>query len=155
MHGHEHLSLHVEPNSWNGPCHPTIDWLPERHGYDTRGEGHTPCLEAQNPTSYKALMRHSSWKTVSRRAAEESYRVLGCNLSSPHSSTAASACLGVLTAARAAQVTGGRNGYGAKLANIFSTEFTIETCDGKSLYTQVSLRTFQGFMPRTRTVPSS
>ena len=29
------------------------------------------------------------------------------------------------------QVTGGRNGYGAKLANIFSTEFTIETCDGK------------------------
>lgn len=29
------------------------------------------------------------------------------------------------------QVTGGRNGYGAKLANIFSTEFTVETCDGK------------------------
>ena len=29
------------------------------------------------------------------------------------------------------QVTGGRNGYGAKLANIFSTEFVIETCDGK------------------------
>ncbi len=28
------------------------------------------------------------------------------------------------------QITGGRNGYGAKLANIFSTEFTIETCDG-------------------------
>lgn len=28
------------------------------------------------------------------------------------------------------QVTGGRNGYGAKLTNIFSTEFTIETCDG-------------------------
>lgn len=28
------------------------------------------------------------------------------------------------------QVTGGRNGYGAKLANIFSTEFIIETCDG-------------------------
>ena len=28
------------------------------------------------------------------------------------------------------QVTGGRNGYGAKLANIFSNEFTIETCDG-------------------------
>ena len=28
------------------------------------------------------------------------------------------------------QVTGGRNGYGAKLANIFSTEFTVETCDG-------------------------
>ena len=29
------------------------------------------------------------------------------------------------------QVTGGRNGYGAKLANIFSTEFVIQTCDGK------------------------
>lgn len=27
------------------------------------------------------------------------------------------------------KVVGGRNGYGAKLANIFSTEFTIETCD--------------------------
>ncbi len=25
---------------------------------------------------------------------------------------------------------GGRNGYGAKLANIFSTEFIVETCDG-------------------------
>ena len=25
------------------------------------------------------------------------------------------------------QVTGGRNGYGAKLCNIFSTEFTVET----------------------------
>jgi DNA gyrase/topoisomerase IV subunit B len=35
------------------------------------------------------------------------------------------------------QVTGGRNGYGAKLANIFSTEFTIETCDGKGQYKQV------------------
>lgn len=31
----------------------------------------------------------------------------------------------------ALQITGGRNGYGAKLANIFSTEFIIETCDGK------------------------
>merc|ERR1712225_126594 len=28
------------------------------------------------------------------------------------------------------KVTGGRNGYGAKLANIFSTSFAIETCDG-------------------------
>ncbi len=25
------------------------------------------------------------------------------------------------------KVTGGRNGFGAKLANIFSTEFTVET----------------------------
>lgn len=29
------------------------------------------------------------------------------------------------------KVTGGRNGYGAKLANIFSTQFIVETCDGK------------------------
>jgi hypothetical protein len=29
------------------------------------------------------------------------------------------------------QITGGRNGYGAKLANIFSTKFSVETCDGK------------------------
>eukprot|EP00976_Prorocentrum_cordatum_P108418 1194839-Prorocentrum_minimum.AAC.3 len=28
------------------------------------------------------------------------------------------------------QVVGGRNGYGAKLANVFSTEFVVETCDG-------------------------
>ena len=28
------------------------------------------------------------------------------------------------------KVTGGRNGYGAKLANIFSTEYVVETCDG-------------------------
>ena len=30
------------------------------------------------------------------------------------------------------QVVGGRNGYGAKLANVFSTEFTVQTCDGKN-----------------------
>src|SRR3982750_2769369 len=29
------------------------------------------------------------------------------------------------------KVTGGRNGYGAKLCNVFSTEFTIETVDSK------------------------
>ncbi|KAL4420378.1 hypothetical protein ABPG77_002318 [Micractinium sp. CCAP 211/92] len=29
------------------------------------------------------------------------------------------------------KVTGGRNGYGAKLANIFSTKFVVETADGK------------------------
>lgn len=28
------------------------------------------------------------------------------------------------------KTTGGRNGYGAKLTNIFSTEFVIETADG-------------------------
>lgn len=37
------------------------------------------------------------------------------------------------------KVTGGRNGYGAKLANIFSKEFIVETCDGarKRRYKQV------------------
>eukprot|EP00931_Biecheleriopsis_adriatica_P072603 TRINITY_DN46_c1_g1_i1.p1 TRINITY_DN46_c1_g1~~TRINITY_DN46_c1_g1_i1.p1 ORF type:complete len:1267 (-),score=369.54 TRINITY_DN46_c1_g1_i1:40-3531(-) len=35
------------------------------------------------------------------------------------------------------KVVGGRNGYGAKLANVFSTEFTVETCDGKNRFTQV------------------
>ena len=30
------------------------------------------------------------------------------------------------------KVTGGRNGYGAKLTNIYSTEFTLETVDSKS-----------------------
>lgn len=38
------------------------------------------------------------------------------------------------------KTTGGRNGYGAKLTNIFSTEFVVETADGKRLkkYKQVS-----------------
>ena len=31
---------------------------------------------------------------------------------------------------------GGKNGYGAKLTNIFSKKFTVETCDGKQLYKQ-------------------
>src|SRR5438270_13263697 len=30
------------------------------------------------------------------------------------------------------KVTGGRNGYGAKLCNIFSTEFTVETSNKQS-----------------------
>ena len=35
------------------------------------------------------------------------------------------------------KVTGGRNGFGAKLANIFSSEFVIETgTKGKKLYSQ-------------------
>lgn len=34
------------------------------------------------------------------------------------------------------KITGGRNGYGAKLTNIFSTKFVIETCDGKHKYKQ-------------------
>ncbi|CAK9047877.1 DNA topoisomerase 2-alpha (DNA topoisomerase II [Durusdinium trenchii] len=37
----------------------------------------------------------------------------------------------------ACKVVGGRNGYGAKLANVFSTEFKVETCDGKSRFCQV------------------
>ncbi|ORZ40275.1 DNA topoisomerase [Catenaria anguillulae PL171] len=35
------------------------------------------------------------------------------------------------------KVVGGRNGYGAKLCNIFSTRFVIETADTKKKYTQV------------------
>ena len=37
------------------------------------------------------------------------------------------------------KTTGGRNGFGAKLANIFSTQFVIETADGerKKKYKQV------------------
>jgi DNA topoisomerase II len=34
------------------------------------------------------------------------------------------------------RVTGGRNGYGAKLANVFSSKFWIEIGDGKKLYKQ-------------------
>ena len=30
------------------------------------------------------------------------------------------------------KVTGGRNGYGAKLCNIFSTKFVVETCSADS-----------------------
>lgn len=44
------------------------------------------------------------------------------------------------------KTTGGRNGYGAKLTNIFSTEFIIETADGKrqKKYKQV----FPFFVPK-------
>ena len=34
------------------------------------------------------------------------------------------------------RVTGGRNGYGAKLANVFSSKFKIDICDGKKIYDQ-------------------
>jgi DNA topoisomerase II len=34
------------------------------------------------------------------------------------------------------KLTGGRNGYGAKLANIYSREFTVETADKKQKYKQ-------------------
>lgn len=47
------------------------------------------------------------------------------------------------------KTTGGRNGYGAKLTNIFSTEFVIETADGKrqKKYKQVTVRLFLFFPP--------
>ena len=35
------------------------------------------------------------------------------------------------------KTTGGRNGYGAKLCNIFSTEFVVETADKQQKYKQV------------------
>lgn len=34
------------------------------------------------------------------------------------------------------RVVAGTNGYGAKLTNVFSKQFTISTCDGKKLFTQ-------------------
>jgi len=34
------------------------------------------------------------------------------------------------------RVTGGRNGYGAKLANVFSSKFSIKISDGKKIYLQ-------------------
>merc|ERR1719230_2282882 len=34
------------------------------------------------------------------------------------------------------KVTGGRNGFGAKLTNIFSTRFIVETAGGSKLYRQ-------------------
>lgn len=39
------------------------------------------------------------------------------------------------------KVTGGRNGYGAKLCNIFSTEFSVQTAcsDSNRMFKQVSL----------------
>lgn len=59
------------------------------------------------------------------------------------------------------KVTGGRNGYGAKLANIFSTEFVVETADGKRgrSYRQVSFSCFsfvrRGTKTRKKTLKSS
>jgi DNA topoisomerase-2 len=37
----------------------------------------------------------------------------------------------------AEKVVGGKNGYGAKLTNIYSREFTVRTCDSKMVYEQV------------------
>eukprot|EP00762_Andalucia_godoyi_P008192 ANDGO_07423.mRNA.1 DNA topoisomerase 2 len=36
-----------------------------------------------------------------------------------------------------ARVVGGRNGYGAKLANVFSSQFSVDLCDGTTAYKQV------------------
>lgn len=58
--------------------------------------------------------------------------------------------------------TGGRNGYGAKLCNIFATKFTVETCDGYKKYKQTwtnnmgqvgkpSVRTMKSANPKTFT----
>jgi DNA topoisomerase-2 len=43
------------------------------------------------------------------------------------------------------KTTGGRNGYGAKLTNIFSTEFVIETADGHRLKKYKQVRCFGSF----------
>ena len=45
------------------------------------------------------------------------------------------------------KVTGGRNGYGAKLCNIFSTEFTIETACSESgrMFKQVGVSSSLSF----------
>lgn len=47
------------------------------------------------------------------------------------------------------KVTGGRNGYGAKLCNVFSTKFTLETADSKSKkkYTQTWLNNMSRMEP--------
>lgn len=55
--------------------------------------------------------------------------------------------------ANPAQVTGGRNGYGAKLCNIFSTEFVVETGDksGGMKYKQVRAFVATKTLKRIRT----
>jgi DNA topoisomerase-2 len=47
------------------------------------------------------------------------------------------------------RVTGGRNGYGAKLANVFSSKFWIEICDGKKIYRQVWTKNMSQLSPPT------
>jgi len=49
------------------------------------------------------------------------------------------------------RITGGRNGYGAKLTNIFSNIFIIETADGKKVYTQKFIKNLsRTYKPKTR-----
>lgn len=47
------------------------------------------------------------------------------------------------------KVTGGRNGYGAKLCNIFSSEFTVETScsESKKSFKMVSMRYYDCSIP--------
>lgn len=43
-------------------------------------------------------------------------------------------------------VTGGRNGYGAKLANIYSTEFRVETVANEKRFVQVDQNDHRSFI---------
>lgn len=47
------------------------------------------------------------------------------------------------------KTTGGRNGYGAKLANVFSKRFTIDLCDGERTYQQTFSDNMQTISPPT------
>ena len=48
------------------------------------------------------------------------------------------------------KVTGGRNGFGAKLCNIFSTKFTVETASKKKVFKQ----TWSGNMKEKKNEPT-
>ena len=52
------------------------------------------------------------------------------------------------------RVTGGRNGYGAKLANVFSSKFWIEISDGKKVYRQTWNENMSKCSPPTVTTES-
>lgn len=47
------------------------------------------------------------------------------------------------------RLVGGKNGLGAKLTNIYSSKFTVETCDGKKLYNQVFENNLEIIHPAT------
>lgn len=53
------------------------------------------------------------------------------------------------------RVTGGRNGYGAKLANVFSKEFSIKICDGRKIYEQNWSKNMSQVDPATLTATTS
>ena len=50
------------------------------------------------------------------------------------------------------KVTGGRNGYGAKLANIFSNEFTVETVDTLGQDNQKKKARILGYLNRVNII---